>query len=172
GERPGNRRRQLVGDGGLLEDPADLGALRADRLPLVRPQARELIEPIVDRLSFRHDPLEGVCRHAKASWHVDAFDPPECPQVHALAANDRDLPLVDLLEAHHVAAHTLSPLRVVVGRFLPSACEYTARPWACRKPPAALYNERGRGGQRLLLLATPSLSSAAAHARSPSPLSV
>jgi hypothetical protein len=38
-------------------------------------QARQLIEPIVDRRRFRHDPSEGVRRHAKASRHADAVDP-------------------------------------------------------------------------------------------------
>src|SRR3712207_7014276 len=45
-----------------------------DALPIwVR--ARQLIEPIVDRRRFRHDPPEGVRRHAKASRHADAVDP-------------------------------------------------------------------------------------------------
>ena len=55
--------------------PADLRAERADRLPVVRVQARQPIEPIVDRRRFRHDPPEGVRRHAEASRHADAFDP-------------------------------------------------------------------------------------------------
>ena len=113
GERAGNRRRQIVGDGDLFEGPADLRAERADRLAVVRLQARQPIEPIVDRRRFRHDPLEGVRRHAKASRHADAFDPRKFPQVRALAANDRDLRLVDLLEAQHVAAHPLPPLCVL-----------------------------------------------------------
>ena len=102
GERAGDRRRQIVGDGDPFEGPADLRAERADRLPVVRLQARQPIEPIVDRRRFRHDPLEGVRRHAKASRHADAFDPRKLPQVRALAANDRDLRLVDLLETQHV----------------------------------------------------------------------
>ena len=113
GERAGDRRRQIVGDGDPFEGPADLRAERADRLPVVRLQARQPIEPIVDRRRFRHDPLEGVRRHAKASRHADAFDPRKLPQVRALAANDRDLRLVDLLETQHVAAHPLPPLCVL-----------------------------------------------------------
>ena len=113
GERAGDRRRQIVGDGDPFEGPADLRAERADRLPVVRLQARQPIEPIVDRRRFRHDPLEGVRRHAKASRHAEAFDPRKLPQVRALAANDRDLRLVDLLETQHVAAHPLSPLCVL-----------------------------------------------------------
>src|SRR3712207_7127618 len=52
GERAGDRPRQIVGDGDPFEGPADLRAERADRLPVVRLQARqpiEPIEPIVDR---------------------------------------------------------------------------------------------------------------------------
>ena len=108
GERAGDRRRQIVGDGDPFEGPADLRAERADRLPVVRLQARQPIEPIVDRRRFRHDPPEGVRRHAKASRHADAFDPRKLPQVRALAANDRDLRPVDLLETQHVAAHPLT----------------------------------------------------------------
>ena len=102
GERAGDRRRQIVGDGDPFDGPADLRAERADRLPVVRVQARQPIEPIVDRRRFRHDPPEGVRRHAEASRHADAFDPRKLPQVRALAANDRDLRLVDLLKTQHV----------------------------------------------------------------------
>ena len=49
GEREGDRRRHIVGDGDPFEGPADLRAERADRLPVVRVQARQPIEPIVDR---------------------------------------------------------------------------------------------------------------------------
>ena len=45
GERAGDRRRQIVGDGDLFQCPADLSAERADRLPVVRLQARQPIEP-------------------------------------------------------------------------------------------------------------------------------
>ena len=75
---------------------------RAYNLPVVRVQARQLIEPIVDRRRFRHDPPEGARRHAKASRHADAVDPRQRPQVRALAANDRDLHLVNLLKTQHV----------------------------------------------------------------------
>ena len=77
-------------------------AERADRLPVVRVQARQLIEPIVDRRRFRHDPPEGVRRHAEAGRHADALDPRQLAQVRALAADDRDLRLVDLLQIPHV----------------------------------------------------------------------
>ena len=103
GERAGDRRRQIVGDRDPFERPADLRAERADRLPVVRLQARQPIEPIVDRRRFRHDPQEGVRRHAKAGRHADAFDPRKLPQVRALAASERDLRLVDLIETQHVA---------------------------------------------------------------------
>ena len=97
GERAGDCRRQILRDGDPFEGPADLRAQRTDRLPVVRVQARQSIEPIVDRRRFRHDPSEGVRRHAEASRHADAFDPRQLPQLRALATNDRDLRLVDLL---------------------------------------------------------------------------
>ena len=102
GERAGDRRRQIVRDGDPFDGPADLRAERADRLPVVRVQARQLIEPIVDRRRFRHDPPEGVRRHAEAGRHADAFDPRQPAQVRALAADDRDLRLVNLLKIQHV----------------------------------------------------------------------
>ena len=102
GERAGDRRREIVRDGDPFDGPADLRAERADRLPVVRVQARQLIEPIVDRRRFRHDPPEGVRRHAEAGRHADAFDPRQLPQVRALAADDRDLRLVNLLKIQHV----------------------------------------------------------------------
>jgi hypothetical protein len=101
-ERAGDRRREIVRDGDPFDGPADLRAERADHLPVIRVQARQLIEPIVDRRRFRHDPPEGVRRHAKARRHPDAFDPRQLPQVRALAANDRDLHLVNLLKIQHV----------------------------------------------------------------------
>ena len=51
-------------------------------------QARQPIEPIVDRRRFRHDPPERVRRHAEAGRHADAVDPRQLPQVRALAADD------------------------------------------------------------------------------------
>ena len=76
---------------------------RVDRLPIFRVQARQLIEPIVDRRRFGHDPPEGIRRHAEAGRHADPLDPRELPQVRSLAANDRNLRSVDLLETQHVA---------------------------------------------------------------------
>ena len=105
GERAGDRRRQIVGNGDLFEGPADLRAERADRLPVIRVQARQPTEQFVDRRRFRHDPPEGIRRHAEASRHADAFDPRKLPEVRALATDGRDLRLVDLLEIQHVVAH-------------------------------------------------------------------
>ena len=79
GERAGDRRRQIVWDGDPFDGPADLRAERADRLPVVRVQARQPIEPFVDGRRFRHDPPEGVRRHAEAGRHADAFDPRKLP---------------------------------------------------------------------------------------------
>src|ERR1039457_3306639 len=74
-ERAGDRRRKIVGDGDPFEGPADLRAERADRLPVIRVQARQPIKPIVHRPRFRHDPPEGIRRHTEASRPADAFDP-------------------------------------------------------------------------------------------------
>ncbi len=106
GERAGDRRRQIVRDGDRFDGPADLRAQRAESLPVVRLCARQPIESIVDRRRLRHDPLEGVRRDAVPSRHANAFDPRKLPQLRALAADERDLGLVDLLESQHVAAHT------------------------------------------------------------------
>jgi hypothetical protein len=102
GERPGDPRPEIARDGDPFDGLADLRAERADPLPVIRGQARQLIEPIVDRRRFRHDPPEGVRRHAKPSRHADAFDPRQPAQVCTLAADDRDLHLVNLLKIHHV----------------------------------------------------------------------
>ncbi len=103
GERAIDRRRQVVRDGDRFETPADRPAQRADRLALVRVHARQPIEPIVDRRRFCDDPPERVRRHTEPGRHADAVDPRQLCQVRALAANDRELHLVDLMEAHHVA---------------------------------------------------------------------
>ncbi len=108
GDRASDRRRHIVRGSDSFEGAADLRAERADRLPVVRVQARQPIEPIVDRRRSRHDPPKRIRRHAKASRHADAFDPRQLPQVRALAANDHDLRLVNLLETQHVAAHLLT----------------------------------------------------------------
>jgi hypothetical protein len=103
GEREGDRCRHIVGDGDPFEGAADLRAERADQFPVVGVQLRQPIEPIVDRRGFRHDPPERVRRHTEARRHADALDLRKLPQVRALAANDRELRLVDLLQAQHVA---------------------------------------------------------------------
>jgi hypothetical protein len=114
GERAGDRRRQIVGDGDPFEGFADLTAERTDRFPVVRVQARQPIEPIVERWRFPHDPPEGVRRHAEARRHADAFDSRKLPQVRALAADDRGLRLVDLLKTQHGALgpEGVDPLRI------------------------------------------------------------
>ena len=100
-----DRRREIARDGDPFDGPADLRAERANRLPVVRVQARQPVESFVDGRRFRHDPPEGVRRYAEASRHANAFDPRKLPEVRALAANDCDLRLVDVLETHLVAAH-------------------------------------------------------------------
>ncbi len=119
--------------------------------PVIRAQARQPIEPAVDRRRVRHDPLEGIRRHAEAGRHADAFDPRELPQVCALAADDRDLCLVDLVESQHVAAHrtpipfgplgpVLSPLSIVPTACGPAPgvhCQHALG--ACGKTPTLVY---------------------------------
>src|ERR687898_889328 len=105
GERAGDRRRQIVRDDDPFEGPADLRAARANRLPVVRVQAGQPIQPILNRRRLLHDPPEAVRRHAKASRHADAFHPRKLSYVRALAAGDCDLRLVDLPETQQVAAH-------------------------------------------------------------------
>ena len=149
GERAGDRRREIVGDGDRFEGPADLRAERADRLPVVRVQARQLIEPIVDRRRCRHDPSEGVRRHAKARRHLDAVDPRQLPQVRALAADERDLRLVDFVKTHHgLLDHALPPRQPILG----------PDPGLAASPPTR-YTLKGAGSEISLPL---SLSSACA----------
>jgi hypothetical protein len=82
--------------------PADLRAERPDRLPVVRVEARQLIEPVVDRRRLRHHPPEGVRRHAEAGRNADAVDAQQGRQVRGLAADDRGPRPVDLVQTHHV----------------------------------------------------------------------
>ena len=141
GESAGDRRREIAGHGGLVEDPADLRAERADPLPVVRVQARQLVEPVVDRRRVRHDPSEGVGRHTETGRHADTVDPRQPAQVCALAADHRDLRLVDLLEKSYEPLDHRCTSGAAVGRR--SAADSATRPGACRKPPGALYVESG-----------------------------
>jgi hypothetical protein len=75
GERARDRRRKIVGHSDPFDGPADLRAECADRLSVIRVQARQPIKPIVDRRRFRDDPPEGIRSHAKSSRHANAFDP-------------------------------------------------------------------------------------------------
>jgi hypothetical protein len=79
GESAGYRRREIARDGDPIDGPADLRAECADRIPVARVQARQVIESIVDRGRFCDDPPEGVRWHAKASRHADAVDPRQRP---------------------------------------------------------------------------------------------
>ena len=138
GERAGDRRRQIVGDGDPFDGPADLRAERADRLPVVRIHARQPIDPFVDRRRFRHDPLEGVRRHAEASRHADAFDPRKLSQVRGLAADERNLRRVDLLEAKHVVAHSKSSGATGDGR--ETSVAETGGSFVTRREPRTNYS--------------------------------
>ena len=79
GDGAGDRFRQIVGDREPFDGPADLRAERADRLLVIQTQAPQPTELIIDRRCFRHDPPEGVRRHAEAVRHMDAFDPRKLP---------------------------------------------------------------------------------------------
>src|SRR3954469_7773640 len=158
----------MVRDGDRFEGPSDLRAQRADPLAVVRVQARQLIELIVDRWRFPHDPPEGVRRYAEARRYADAFDSRKLPQLRALAADGRDLRLVDLVKTHHVAVRPegVDPPRIASGahrRMLLGAhrvAPYVAcgeRVWSTPRglkqaPPAAIiWNWRGRGKLPLAL---------------------
>src|SRR5205807_6085831 len=97
--------RHIVRADDPFEGPSDLRAARANRLPVVRVQPRQPTQPMVKRWRILRDSPKGVRCHAKASRHPDAFDPRKLSQVRALAADDCNLCLVDLLETEHVAAH-------------------------------------------------------------------
>src|SRR5262249_24016344 len=136
GQSAGDRRGEIVRNGDRLKDPADLRADRADRHPVVRIQARQLIEPIVDRRYLRHDPAERRRGHAEASRHVDAVDPGEPTQARGLATNERDLRLVNLVETQHI----LLDQRVTSEASVRGpADDSAARPGSCGKPPSTLY---------------------------------
>ena len=111
GDRGGDRRGQIVGYGDPFERSADLRAERGNLLPVIRLEAREPINRIVERRCFSDDPPEAVRRDTEAGRYADAFDPRELTQVRALATNDRDLRLVDLIETQHIVAHLSTPLR-------------------------------------------------------------
>ena len=102
-----NRLRDVDGNDDTFDSEADLGAQLTDRLMVVQVQHRQSIELIVDRRRIRDDLLEGVRRHAKSSRYVETFDARQLAEVRALAANERDLRLVDLVETQHVAGHPL-----------------------------------------------------------------
>ena len=93
-------RRQVVGDGERFERLAELRAERADGLPVLRPQARQPLQPAVEGWRSRQDAPEGLRRDAEARRHAHALEPRERPQVRALPADERDLRPVDLVEAH------------------------------------------------------------------------
>ena len=102
GESAGDRRREVARNGDPFDGSADLRAERTDRLPVVRMHAGQLIEPVVDRRRRCDDPPERVRGHAEASRHVDAVDPRQNSQVRALAADERELRLVNLVQTQHV----------------------------------------------------------------------
>src|SRR5688572_7666913 len=132
GERAGDRRRQIVGDGNPFHDPADLRADRSDGLPVVRPQSRQPVKPVVHR-RLRHDPLEGEGRHTEAWRHAEAFDPRQLTKVRALASDDGDLRPVDLLKAQHV------------GQFASPILGVPARDGRLCGTPPLLWQAHGRG---------------------------
>src|SRR4051812_37484882 len=86
----------------------------------------QLVQPIVDRPRFRNDSPEGIGRHAKADRYTNAFNPRELPDVRALAAHERDVRSVDLLDIQHVTirAHphvaAPGPEDLASGTFFPS----------------------------------------------------
>ena len=78
-ERAGDRDRHIVRNRDPFEGPADLRAERADRRTVVRTQVRQPYDLFLDGGRVRHDPPEGLRRHAEASRHANAFDRRELP---------------------------------------------------------------------------------------------
>lgn len=58
-------RHQIVGNRGSFKRPTDPRAELTDALPVLRLQARQPTEAIVEPRHFRHDPLKGFSRNAK-----------------------------------------------------------------------------------------------------------
>lgn len=101
-ERAGDRRREIARHGDPFDGPADPRTERADGLPVVGVQSRQLIELLVDGGRFRHEPPEGVRGHAETIRHADAFDPRKCAQMCALTTDEFDLRLVHVLKTEHI----------------------------------------------------------------------
>ena len=78
-KRANDRGGHITRERDPFEGPADLRAERADRLTVVWTQVRQPIDPLPDGGRVRHDPPEGLRRHAEASRHANAFDPRELP---------------------------------------------------------------------------------------------
>ncbi len=87
-DRRGDRRRDIVGYGDRFDRPADVGAERADRIPVVGVQARQPIELTTHRRSDRDDVPEGVGGHAESGRQADAVDPRQLAQMRALATDE------------------------------------------------------------------------------------
>ncbi len=116
GEGARDRLRDVVRDGGRLDGTADLRAERTEPFPVVRVRAGQPVEQAVERRRPLHDPPEGVRRHAEAGRHADAVEPRQRAQVRALAADERDPRLVDLLEVPHVPRVHRAPFSAGRGR--------------------------------------------------------
>jgi hypothetical protein len=133
-ESTGDRRREIVRDGDPFDGPADLRTERADRLPVIRVHARQLIQAILDRRYFRHDPSVRVRRHAEAGRDAYALDPGQLPELRALAANERDLRRVDRVQIPHVLLDhcDTSTVSVLAAHRRPVSGGYGPRPTILR----------------------------------------
>jgi len=109
-ERVFNRRRQILRHRDLLDGPANVHAQRANRVLVVGREARQPIESTIHEGRFRQNPPERIRRDAEARRHADALDAQQLAHMRALAAGNGDLRLVDLLEIHQLAMHSLAPL--------------------------------------------------------------
>src|SRR3954447_23634583 len=143
-DRESDRRRNVVGDGDPFDAAADLRAQRADRVPLARVQARQPIQPLVDRWRLGQDPPEGVRRHAEGGWYTDALDPRKLPQVRALAADDRDLRPVDLCE---IQDRRMLPSAHRVAPFVACGERVSSTPGGLKQAPLAAILWMWRGWQ-------------------------
>ena len=82
-------------------------------------QERQRIEPTADSRGSRQDAPEGGRGQAEAWGHLDAVDARERTQLRALAAHERRLRLVDLVDSNHqmlLDAHGVAPSSSCGGR--------------------------------------------------------
>ncbi len=143
-----DRRGQIVRHRDRFDGLAELRGARADPVSVVGVQLRQSIERFIDRKRARHDPPERIRRDAEAARHPDPLDPRQLPEARALAADKRDLRLVDLLESQDVVApehlRSLTQFATPIFKVLgldQGFCSTTLLLW---QAPRATHIENGR----------------------------